>query len=138
MLSTPDMNELDPGDTVVMAGSFLYDGSVECDLRIVRSPVCYGSGDYDDPTETRDDQKRETFYVHYGSTTERGTFTSRSHGFRTLEEAIANVEEHHGFGKTIKWRNAKLPTLAEFRAGLPEQAELAGEFIRRLRDCDRY
>lgn len=32
----------------------------------------------------------------------------------------------------------QLPSLAEFRSQLPTQAEPAGEFIRRLRDSDRY
>ncbi|MES2076757.1 MULTISPECIES: type II toxin-antitoxin system Phd/YefM family antitoxin [Rugamonas] len=32
----------------------------------------------------------------------------------------------------------QLPSLAEFRAGLPEQAQPAGEFIRQLRESDRY
>jgi len=32
----------------------------------------------------------------------------------------------------------QLPSLAEFRAQQPEQTESAGDFIRRLRDSDRY
>jgi prevent-host-death family protein len=32
----------------------------------------------------------------------------------------------------------QLPSLAELRARLPEQNESAGDFIRRLRDSDRY
>lgn len=32
----------------------------------------------------------------------------------------------------------KLPSLAEFRATQPEQSESAGDFIRRLRETDRY
>lgn len=32
----------------------------------------------------------------------------------------------------------KLPSLADFRASQPEQVESAGDFIRRLRETDRY
>jgi prevent-host-death family protein len=32
----------------------------------------------------------------------------------------------------------KLPSLAAFRATQPEQSESAGDFIRRLRETDRY
>ena len=32
----------------------------------------------------------------------------------------------------------QLPSLADLRARMPEQTEPAGEFIRRLRDSDRY
>ncbi|WP_426174502.1 hypothetical protein [Massilia sp. TWR1-2-2] len=49
---------LNPGEIVVMEGTFLYDGTVECDLRIVRNDVCHGSADYDDSTEIAQDQHR--------------------------------------------------------------------------------
>jgi prevent-host-death family protein len=32
----------------------------------------------------------------------------------------------------------QMPSMAEFRATMPEQPESAGEFIRKLRDTDRY
>lgn len=32
----------------------------------------------------------------------------------------------------------KLPSLTEFRASQPEQTESAGDFIRRMRETDRY
>lgn len=32
----------------------------------------------------------------------------------------------------------RLPSLAELRAGLPQQTEPAGDFIRKLRESDRY
>lgn len=32
----------------------------------------------------------------------------------------------------------QLPSLADLRARLPEQTEPAGDFIRRMRDSDRY
>lgn len=32
----------------------------------------------------------------------------------------------------------QMPSLAELRARLPQQAEPAGEFMRKLRDSDRY
>lgn len=44
--------------------------------------------------------------------------------------AVARMITH----KTV----TQLPSLAEFRAAQPEQLEPAGEFIRRVRDTDRY
>ncbi|MGV7208262.1 type II toxin-antitoxin system Phd/YefM family antitoxin [Oxalobacteraceae bacterium A2-2] len=32
----------------------------------------------------------------------------------------------------------QLPSLAQLRAGIPRQVEQAGEFMRKLRDSDRY
>lgn len=39
---------------------------------------------------------------------------------------------------TSESRPQKLPSLAEFRAQQPYQGESAGDFIRKLRDTDRY
>ncbi len=69
------METITPNEIVVMEGTFLYDGKVECDLRIVRSAVRYGSGDYEDPPEIADDTEKTTFYIQFGSTTQRGYST---------------------------------------------------------------
>jgi hypothetical protein len=59
---------LQPDEEVAKTGTFLYDGEVICDIRIARSPVCHGSGDYEDPPEIATDHERETFYIEYEST----------------------------------------------------------------------
>jgi hypothetical protein len=92
-----------PGESVVQAGTFLYDDQVVCDLRIVLSPVRYGSGDYEDPPEMADDVNQDTFYIQYGSTTARGVFNASGGGFPTLSAAVAHVESVPGFGSTVRW-----------------------------------
>lgn len=94
------------GETIVSVGVFLYDGAVECDLQIVRSSICYGSGDDEHPPDIADDHERETFYIRYGSTTERGTFNSASGAFFSLDDAIAAVEKMPLIGTTVTWRKA--------------------------------
>jgi hypothetical protein len=91
-------------DTVVKEGTFLYDDTVVCDLRIVHSLVRFGTGDYEDPPEIRDDAEHDTFYVEYGSTTERGVFNAGGGGHPTLFAAVGHAEAAPGFGKTIVWR----------------------------------
>lgn len=49
------------GGVTVKRGTFLYDGTVTCDVRIVRTEMRYGSGDHDDPPEIRDDQPEPCF-----------------------------------------------------------------------------
>lgn len=97
--------DLQPDEEVAKTGTFLYDGSIACDIRIVRSPICYGSGDYEDPPKIADDQLHETFYVQYGSTTERGIYTAGGGGYATLFDAMAAAERAPGFGKTIRWND---------------------------------
>ena len=86
-----------------MKGTFLYDGTVECDVRIVFSPICYGSGDYEDPEELREDQQVDNYYIQYGSTTNRDTFGGRVGCYTSLEEAMAEAVEASAIGPTIKW-----------------------------------
>lgn len=50
---------LHEGEVVVKSGTFLYDGTVTCNLRIVRSQVCPGSGDWEDPPELAEDKEGE-------------------------------------------------------------------------------
>jgi hypothetical protein len=92
-----------PGESVVQAGTFLYDDQVECDLRIVLSPVRRGTGDYEDPPEVSDDVDQDTFYIQYGSTTSRGVFNTGGGDFPTLSAAVAHVESMSGFGNTVRW-----------------------------------
>ena len=42
--------------TVVKRGIFLYDATIVCDIRIVKTDVRYGTGDAEDPPEIADDQ----------------------------------------------------------------------------------
>jgi hypothetical protein len=84
---------LQPHERVVKQGTFRYDGEVTCDLRIVYSPVRYGSGDYEDPPECADDRDIDSFYVQYGSTTERGVFKAGTGAFASLTEAVAHAED---------------------------------------------
>lgn len=59
----PSMNSLAPNETVVKLGVFLYDGRIECDVRIVHSPIRYGSGDYEDPPEIENDLEQDIYYI---------------------------------------------------------------------------
>ena len=64
----------------VRRGAFLYDKTLVCDVRVVRSEVCYGSGDHEDPPELAEDQSVPCFYVEYGSTTQRGGWLAACSG----------------------------------------------------------
>jgi hypothetical protein len=81
------------GGETVKQGTFLYDGTVICDVRIVRTETRYGSGDHEDPPEIRDDRPGPCFYVEWGSTRTRGELTSGSGGYTTLSDAIRAVEQ---------------------------------------------
>jgi len=88
---------------IVKQGTFLYDELVECDIRIIFSKIHYGTGDYEDPPEIANDLVQDTFYLQYGSTTQRGVYNAGGGGFPSIEAAIKYAESAAGIGHTIKW-----------------------------------
>ncbi|RUR69095.1 hypothetical protein EJP67_18730 [Variovorax guangxiensis] len=90
------------GQEIVKEGIFLYDGEIECDIRIVRSPVRFGTGDHEDEPHVRDDVEQVVFYVLYGSTTERGVFRSGSGAYESLHEAMTQLAAA-AIGPTLRW-----------------------------------
>jgi hypothetical protein len=97
------MSHRRPNETIVKEGTYLYDGAIECDVRIVHSSVRFGSGDDEDEPEIANDLARDTYYIHYGSTTERGRFNAGGSEFPTLAEAVAHVESAPGIGRSVRW-----------------------------------
>lgn len=97
------MSQLQPDQRVVAEGTLLYDGMVECDIRIVFGPICYGCGAFDEETELHEDVVRDTYYVEFGSTSERRAFNSSGGAYPTLEEAIVASAKTVGIGPTVRW-----------------------------------
>jgi len=95
------------GETLVKEGTYLYDGAVECDVCIVHSPIRYGSGDHEDSPEIAGDMECDTYYVRYGSTTDRGVFNAGGGWYSSIAEAIASVEAAPGIGATARWKGAQ-------------------------------
>lgn len=93
-----------PG-TPVRQGTFVYDGSITCDVRIVQTAVRYGTGDPDESPEIAEDQPGPCFYVEWGSSTDRGDFTSGVGGFGTLADAMTYAESQAG---KIAWDAAEV------------------------------
>jgi hypothetical protein len=96
-----------PDQTVLKEGTFLYDGLVECDIRIVHGPVRFGSGDHSDPEDVRKDLVRDTYYLHFGSTTERGVFNAGGGAYDSLDEAIQGAMNAPGIGRSIRWSSVR-------------------------------
>ncbi|MBL8519261.1 MAG: hypothetical protein JNK75_01195 [Betaproteobacteria bacterium] len=52
-----------------MTGTWLYAGSVPCEVRIVQHDILYGTGDYQDPPHIANDREVECFYVLFQTPT---------------------------------------------------------------------
>ncbi|MBA4015699.1 MAG: hypothetical protein C0483_00780 [Pirellula sp.] len=95
---------LQPNQRIVAEGTFRYDGTVECDIRIVYGPIRLGTGDDEVPPEIGDEVACDTYYVWYGSTIERGRFNAGGGAYPSLAEAKAAAEQAPGIGTTVRWK----------------------------------
>lgn len=77
---------------IIKRGICLYDNTVEYEVRIIKWHTLYGSGDYQDSPEIREDQQIECYYAFYEDLCHRGEFHVRSRGYLSLDEAIFSVE----------------------------------------------
>jgi len=77
---------------VVKQGTFCYAGQVTCDVCIQQTDVRYGTGDYEDAPEDRDDLPGEWYYIWYSPAGTRGDYRSGGPSFPTLNEAIQHLE----------------------------------------------
>ena len=46
----------------------------------------------------------DTYYVWYGSITERGVYNAGGSGYGSLQEAVSAVERSSGIGLTVRWK----------------------------------
>jgi hypothetical protein len=78
---------------VILEGTWVYDECITCHLLIIKWHTLYGSGDYYDPPEIRDDKETECYYIEFESMIEKGKIDSYRGGFLTLSEAINDAEK---------------------------------------------
>jgi hypothetical protein len=91
---------MDAFGRVVREGRWLYAGSVEVAVRIRESDTRFGSGDYEDPPEVREDRSERCYYLDWdGAGTDRPSALSGP--FETLDRAEAfAMEQSNG---TLTW-----------------------------------
>ena len=73
-------------------GFCLYDNDSEYEVRIIKWHTRYGTGDYEDPIEIREDQIIECYYVWFENMIDKGIFNASGGSYLTLDEAIKSVE----------------------------------------------
>ena len=76
----------------IKQGRCAYGNTREYCVKIVKWEVLYGTGDYEDPEEIREDRDIECYYVLYEDLVRKGIFNAGGGGFLSLEEAISSVE----------------------------------------------
>jgi hypothetical protein len=85
----------------VKTGTWLYPNEVPCLVSILKHGWSYGSGDYEDEPEIRDDREGEFYYIEYHAPKHTGESKSRVGAFDSLDEAVqAAVLASNG---SVKW-----------------------------------
>lgn len=84
---------------IVKRGICTYASSQLYEIIIVESQYRYGSGDYEDPSFIRDDQREQCFYTWFDTPSNRGAFCACGGVFSSIEEAIESIEKESYFSK---------------------------------------
>jgi hypothetical protein len=87
-------------EVVVKAGLWHYAGEIAAQVTIVRRPVTFGSGDYEDPPEIGEDRTAPCFVIHWGRPGEPTKSDASSAQHATLDEAIREAES---LAPGVKW-----------------------------------
>jgi hypothetical protein len=89
--------------TPVRSGVWLYGGTVPTGVRIVESPIAFGTGDYEDEPAERDDRNVKCFYVEWAVAGTVSEWHSVMHGpHESLAEAEAYVTKQSS--ETVVWQ----------------------------------
>lgn len=88
---------------IVKRGRWLYAGSRSLEVRIVRQESWYGTGDDEDPLESRDDRDVECFRVLFETADGGEPHFAGGGQHLTVDDAIRAVEAL--VGATLKWND---------------------------------
>ena len=87
----------------VKTGIWLYGGTVPTGVRIVESPIAFGTGDYEDERADRDDRIVKCFYVEWAVAGTISDWRSVMHGpHESLAEAESYVAKQSN--ETVVWK----------------------------------
>jgi len=81
------MSDPDADEELVAVGKWLYDGTIECVVQIVQRNKAYGSGDYQDPIEVREDREGKFYYLKFFNPASPERHSSESGAYDSIELA---------------------------------------------------
>jgi hypothetical protein len=81
---------LRPGDRIVKAGYFMYDGTVRCAIRIVQTDTIPGTGDFENGPERAEDRHGTFFRIDISAAGSPNCWSSTIEPFDSLDAALAH------------------------------------------------
>jgi hypothetical protein len=77
---------------ILAEGEWLYDGTVPLRLRVHASPMYYGSGDYEDPSDIAEDRPGNFYIISSETPGSPGRFGTTIPNLESIEEVLSTVE----------------------------------------------
>ncbi|MFL6697965.1 MAG: hypothetical protein ACJ8GJ_12415 [Vitreoscilla sp.] len=77
---------------VLAEAQWLYDGSVPVRIRVHSSPMYYGTGDYEDPTDIAEERPGEFYILSWESAGSPGSFPNAMPNLASIDEVLETVE----------------------------------------------
>jgi hypothetical protein len=89
---------------IVKEGTYLYDGTVLCGVRIRLQPVRFGTGDHEDPLDISEDRDIPTYCIELSVATDATDFRAGAGVFDSLKDAVAHLESVPYIAHSLRWK----------------------------------
>ncbi len=86
---------------IVVSGTWLYGNSIRSRVRIIKWHIIYGSGDYEDPVDIRNDREVDCYYIQFESLAQKESYNGYNGVALTISDAIIEAEKLAG--QKIAW-----------------------------------
>ncbi len=77
---------------ILAEAEWLYDGSVPIRIRVHSSPMYYGTGDYEDPTDIAEERPGEFYLLTHEVAGSPGHFSNVTPNLTSIDEVLETVE----------------------------------------------
>ena len=77
---------------IIAEAEWLHDGGVPIRIRVHASPMYYGTGDYEDPSDIAEDSPGNFYILSHEAAGTPGVFSVARPNLESVEEVIATVE----------------------------------------------
>jgi hypothetical protein len=87
---------------ILAEGEWLYDGTVPVRLRVFASPMYYGTGDYEDPSDIAEDRPGNFYIIASDGAGTPGEGGMMIQNLGSIEEVLAAVEKNFPSARWLK------------------------------------
>jgi hypothetical protein len=87
---------------IVAEAEWLCDGTVPIRIRVHASPMYYGTGDFEDPTDIAEERPGDFYILSYEDAGSPGSFRDAVRNLGSIEDVLATVERKFPGARWLK------------------------------------